>query len=335
MEGFKVHLLRFTPAEPRGDGPITFPYFAASIDDCLEKASPTGARYSIWGSILGEVGNAADGLAAIEQFIYKDRVLSWADLAAALEANYEGYEPLRQMLRNRAPKYGNDVDAVDKIAKEIAEFYCDAVQGNGRNLEGHGPKEAAGFMLFIIQHKNAIPASPDGRRQGDPVALSLSPAVGMDRNGPTAILKSASKIDLSKASYGSVLDIALHAWVVQDEERFDKFVSLVKGFLKLRSAATLQVNMIDKDTLLLARENPDAPQYQTLIVRVWGFSAVFVELSPALQEHVLSRTEHRLGPWNQTPPLASCPHSISAALLTPGGYIQRSRRDLAKVDDHQ
>ena len=93
-----------------------------------------------------------------------------------------------------------------------------------------------------------------------------------------------------------MLDIALHTSVVRDEERFDKFVSLVKCFLKLRSTATLQVNMVNRDTLLLARENPDAPQYETLIVRVWGFSARFVELSPALQEHVLSRTEHRLGP---------------------------------------
>jgi len=295
MQGFKAHLLRFTPAGPRGDGPITFPFFAASVDDCLQKASPTGARYSIWGSILGEVGNTADGLAAIEQFIYKDRVLSWADLASALEANYQGYEPLRQMLRNRAPKYGNDVDSVDRIAKEIAEYYCDAVQGNGRNREGYGPKEAAGFMLFIIQYKNLIPASPDGRRQGDPVATSLSPAVGMDRNGPTAALKSASKIDLTKASYGSVLDLALNTSVVQDEEGFDKFVSLIDSFLTLPSTATLQVNMIDRDTLLKGRENPDAPQYRTLIVRVWGFSAVFVELSPALQDHVLLRTEHRLG----------------------------------------
>jgi formate C-acetyltransferase len=296
MQDFKARLLRFTPAEPRGDGPITFPFFAASVGDCLQQASPTGARYSIWGSILGEVGNAADGLAAIEKFIYQDRVLSWADLVSALEANYQGYEPLRHMLRNRAPKYGNDVDTVDRIAKEIAEYYCDAVQGNGRNREGYGPKEAAGFMLFVIQYKNAIPASPDGRRQGDPVALSLSPAVGVDRNGPTAALKSASKIDLTKASFGSVLDIALHTSVVRDEESFDKFVSLVDCFLKLPSTATLQPNIIDRDTLLKARENPDASQYRTLIVRVYGFSAVFVELSPTLQEHVLSRTEHRLGP---------------------------------------
>jgi pyruvate-formate lyase len=294
MQSFKMHLRRFMPVELRGNGSITFPFFAASVDDCLQKASPTGARYSIWASVLGEVGNTADGLAAIEQFIYKDHVFSWADLVSALEANYRGYEPLRQMLCNRAPKYGNDDDAVDRIAKEIAEYYCNAVQGNERNREGYGPKEAAGFMLFILQCKNLIPASPDGRRQGDPVATSLSPALGMDRHGPTAVLKSAAKIDLTKASYGSVLDLAMNSALVQEEEGFDKFVSLVDTFLTMPSTVTLQINMIDRETLLKARANPDAPQYRTLIVRVWGFSAVFVELSPALQDHILSRTEHEL-----------------------------------------
>jgi formate C-acetyltransferase len=294
MQGFKANLRRFTPPEPRGDGPITFPFFAAIVDDCLQKASPTGAQYSIWGSILGEVGNVADGLAAIEQYVYRDRVLSWAELASALEANYQGREPLRQRLRNRAPKYGNDVDGVDGIAREIVDFYCDAVQGNGHNRAGYGPKEAAGFMLFILQYKNLLPASPDGRRQGDPVATALSPAVGMDRNGPTAVLKSASKLDLTQASHGSALDLALNTSIVRDEEGFEKFVSLVERFLTLPSTATLQVNMIDKETLLKAREDPESPLYRTLIVRVWGFSAVFVELSPELQDHVLSRTEHGL-----------------------------------------
>jgi formate C-acetyltransferase len=294
MQAYKARLLRFTPAEPRGDGPITAPFFAGIIDDCLEKASPTGARYSIWGSILGEVGNAADGLAAIEQFVYEDRVLSWSELASALEANYEGHERLRQMLRNRAPKYGNDVDAVDRFAKEIAEFYCDAVQGCGHNRPGYGPKEAAGFMLFILQFKNLIPATPDGRRKGEPVATSLSPAVGMDRNGPTAALQSAAKIDLTRAAFGSVLDLALHGSVVQGDGGYERLVPLIAAFLAVRSTATLQINVIDREALLKARENPDAPQSRSLIVRVWGFSAPFVDLSPELQEHVLARSEHRM-----------------------------------------
>jgi formate C-acetyltransferase len=295
MQDYKARVCSYRPAEPRGDGPITFPFFAALVDDCLQQASPTGARYSIWGSILGEVANAADGLAAIEQFVYRDRVLSWAELASALEADFEGHESLRQRLRNRAPKYGNDVDSVDRIAREIVESFCEAVQGNGHNRPGYGPKEAAGFMLFILQHKNLLPASPDGRRKGEPVATALSPAVGMDRTGPTAVLKSASKIDLTRASYGSVLDLALHTSIVQAGEGFDKFVSLVRSFLTTPSTVTLQVNMIDRDALLKARENPGAPQNRTLIVRVWGFSAVFVELSPELQDHVLARTEHTLG----------------------------------------
>jgi pyruvate-formate lyase len=97
-------------------------------------------------------------------------------------------------------------------------------------------------------------------------------------------------------SIGSVLDIALHSSIVHDAARFHKFVSLVDCFLKLPSASTLQINFVDRETLDKARKNPNAPQYRTLIVRVWGFSAVFVELSPALQEHVLTRTEHMLGP---------------------------------------
>jgi formate C-acetyltransferase len=294
MADLKSRLSRLDSNELRGDAAVTFPYFAATIDDCLRDASPSGMRYTIRGSILAEVGNTADGMAAIRRFIYDDRVLTWEELVAALRANYEGYEPLRQMLRNRAPKYGNDEDYVDEIAQEIAETFCDSVHDRARNKPGPGEKQAAGFMLFGIDRKNHLPASPDGRRQGDPVANSFSPSVGMDRSGPTAVLRSASKTDLAKASHGSVLDIALHASLVRDEGGFDRLVSLVDGFLQAPSAATLQVNVIDRDTLLKARENPDAPQYRTLIVRVWGFSAVFVELSPALQDHVLARTEHEM-----------------------------------------
>jgi formate C-acetyltransferase len=115
----------------------------------------------------------------------------------------------------------------------------------------------------------------------------------MDRNGPTAVLKSVAKVDLTKASHGSVLDIAFHAPSVRGEG-MPKFVSLVETFLDMPCTATLQVNVIDRDTLLRARERPDAPEFRTLIVRVWGFSAVFVELSKSLQDHVLARTEHGL-----------------------------------------
>jgi pyruvate-formate lyase len=288
---------RFTAFMPEGHGEdmaVTFPFFAASIEDCLEKASPTGVRYSIWGSILAEVGNTADGLAAIRKLIYEDQTLTWDALVEAIRADYLGHDALRQRLLNRVPKYGNDNDYVDEIVQEITEYFCDGVHQRANNPLGHGSKRAPGLMCFAIHQKRNLPASPDGRRQGDPCANSFSPAVGMDRSGPTAVLNSVAKVDLVKASHGSVLDLALHSSVIGEQETFDKFVSLVDTFLANRSVTTLQMNVIDRDALLRARENPDLPEFKTLIVRVWGFSAVFVELDPDLQDHVLLRTQHAL-----------------------------------------
>jgi formate C-acetyltransferase len=292
MCDMRTRIGSLVPQSPPVDGAITFPYFAASMDDCLEQASPLGVRYSIWGSILGEVGNTADGLAAIQRFVYDEGDLQWTELQSALMADFEGYERLRQRLRNRAPKYGNDEDGVDCIAKQVAEHFCASVHESPGARSDLGSARAAGFMLFQLEHKKDLPASPDGRRRGDPVANSLSPAVGMDRSGPTAVLRSASKIDLTQASHGSVVDLALDAGCVRSPAGFDGLVGLVKSFLRHPSAATLQLNVLDRDELLRALENPTAPQYRSLIVRVWGFSAVFVDLHPELQQHVLARTTH-------------------------------------------
>ncbi len=294
MEAFKQRLTAFIPEGTGEESSVTFPYFAASIGDCFAQASPTAVRYSLRGAILAEVGNTADGLAAIKTLVYDRKSIAWDELVAALKTNYVGREPLRQMLLNRAPKYGNDDDTVDALAKEIAEFFCDGVHAHACNPPGRGPKRAAGLMCFAIHRKRDLPASPDGRRQGDLTATSFSPSVGMDHTGPTAVLKSAAKVDLTKASHGSVLDIALHSSVFKGEGSLDKLAALIDGFLKMGCTTTLQPNVLDRETLLKARANPHDPQYRTLIVRVWGFSAVFVDLPDDLQEHVLSRTEHGL-----------------------------------------
>jgi len=258
----------------------------------LATADPGAIRYMIHGAILAQVGNSADGLEAVRKLIYEDKTVTWADLTSALQANYDGYEPLRQMIINRTDHYGNDVDDVDALAREIAEYYCDGVLARSDNQPGPGHKWAAGLMCFQFEYKSVLPASPDGRRQGDPTANSYSPAVGMDRCGPTAVLKSVSKTDLVKAGFGSVLDIALHGSVMRSDEDLGKLEDLVRAYRELGCTATLQLNVIDRETLLRAQENPDSPEFRTLIVRVWGFSAVFVDLPLVLQNHVLARTEH-------------------------------------------
>lgn len=292
LAAYKERLTRYMPDGPVPDQAITHPFFAASIADCLDKASPTGVRYSLWGYILAEVANAADGLAAIRRLVYEQGTVSWGDLVAALKADYQGYEPLRQLIRNRMPKYGNDIDEVDTLAREIAETYCDGVHARGGNTPGPGPKCAPGLMCFAIHRKRDLPASPDGRRQGDLTATSFSPAVGMDRSGPTAVLRSAAKVDLTKASHGSVLDIALHASVFRGEEGMSKLAALIETFRAMPSTGTLQMNVLDQETLRRAKANPRDPEFRTLIVRVWGFSAVFVDLPEGLQDHVLARTAH-------------------------------------------
>jgi len=292
MTDFKARLTALMPEGSAPARPITHPFFAAAIEDCLAEASPAAARYAINGSIVAQAGNAADGLAAIKKLIYDDGTLTWERLRDAMEADFVGFESLQLRLKNRIPKFGNDDDYVDSIITEIAEHFCDGVHERSDNTEGPGGKWAPGFMSFGIHRKSDTAASPDGRSTGELTANSFSPAVGMDRNGPTAALRSVSKVDLVKASHGSVLDIALHSGILQTEDAFEKFVALLTVFLKMPSTATLQVNVIDRETLLRARENPELPEFKTLIVRVWGFSAVFVDLPEGLQDHVLARTEH-------------------------------------------
>jgi formate C-acetyltransferase len=292
LSAFKDRLTAYMPQGPAEENPVTFPFFAATIEDCLATASATGPRYNINGAILAQVGNSADGLEAIRKLVYEEGSLSWEALVAALGTDYDGREPLRQMILHRAPKYGNDQDEVDALAREIAEFFCEGVHARARNAPGPGAKIAPGLMCFGLEQKAQLPASPDGRRQGDPTANSFSPAVGMDRSGPTAVLNSVSKTDCTKASHGSVLDIALHNSAIRTAEDQAKLVGLMRAFLALPCTTTLQLNVIDAETLRRARANPRAPEFRTLIVRVWGFSAVFVDLSEALQDHVLARTEH-------------------------------------------
>ncbi|MAH21375.1 MAG: hypothetical protein CMO12_01010, partial [Thaumarchaeota archaeon] len=193
MADYKSRLTEFMPDGSGPARPVTFPFFAAAIEDCLEEASPAAARYAINGKILAQVGNAADGLAAIRQLIFDERSLSWDQLRAAMEANFEGYESLYQTLKTRTAKFGNDNDYVDSIAKEIAEFFCDGVHERSQNTEGPGGKWAPGFMSFGIHRKSDHGASPDGRKKGELTANSFSPAVGMDTSGPTAVLRSVAK----------------------------------------------------------------------------------------------------------------------------------------------
>ena len=292
LADFKTRLERWMPDDHGEPLAVTFPFFAAAIDDCLAEASPSGARYHVHGNIIAEAANSADGLAAIRRLVFEEKLVDWPDLIAALRADYEGHEALRQMILTRVPKYGNDDDYVDTIAAEIARHFLDGVHAHARNPSGAGAKRIPGIMSFGLQGRRKMAASADGRRQGDPTANSFSPVPGRDRSGPTAVINSAAKVDSTRASFGSTLDLTLHTSGLAGSDGLEKLVALVETFLTKPCTTTLQVNVIDRDTLLQAQADRTNPVYRTLLVRVWGFSAVFAELMPELQDHVLQRTEH-------------------------------------------
>jgi formate C-acetyltransferase len=159
VRDFKSRLEEEIPGSHGGKARVTFPFFAASMDDCLEKASTSGVRYSIWGRIPSQMGNVADGLAAIRRFIFDEKSMTWAELNAALKNNFADCEPLRQKILNRAPKYGNDEDEVDAILKDVAEHFCDTLYERVENALPTDEKRAitlpAAFRLGSEETRTA------------------------------------------------------------------------------------------------------------------------------------------------------------------------------------
>jgi len=267
-------------------------FFSAMFDDCLLRGIPDlkgGAKYNVRGVVLRGIVNCVDALAAIRKFVYDEKTVSWVELLTALKADFDGYETLRQKLLHNAPKFGNDDDYVDLIASELVEFLSDEASKYETKT---GLRYAVGLMTWLDQGGENEVASADGRKYADLIASNFSPSPGRDKNSPTAVIRSVNKVDTSKAGHGGVLDLKFHPSALEGDEGLEKLISFVDAALKGERIITLQVNVVDKETLLKARENPE--QYRTLLVRVRGFSAYFVELDRWMQEQIIERTELNL-----------------------------------------
>jgi formate C-acetyltransferase len=258
------------------------------FDGCLDRGFPDlkgGAVYNVRGVVLKSITNCVDALAAIKRSVYDEGAVSWKELLAALEADFRGYEALRQKLINGSPKFGNDDDYVDLIAADLVEFLCNEA---AKYETGTGLKYAVGLMTWLDQGTEHEVPSADGRKAGDLIASNFSPSPGRDRNGPTAIVRSVNKISTSRAGHGAVLDLKFHPSALA-EDGLEKLIYFVDAALKGDHIITLQINVVDKETLLEAREKPE--NYRDLLVRVRGFSAYFVDLDPWMQDQIIERTE--------------------------------------------
>jgi formate C-acetyltransferase len=211
-----------------------------------------------------------------------------AEILSMLDADFAGHERERQMLLNKTPRYGNDEDVADNLLVRVFEAYFNAIDGR-KNTRGGTYHINLLPTTCHIYFGSVTGATPDGRRAWSPLSEGISPVQGADRHGPTAVLKSAAKMDHVRTG-GTLLNQKFTPALLADETGLDALVSLIRSYFKL-DGHHIQFNVVDTETLRKAQKNPE--QYRDLIVRVAGYSDYFCDLSETLQEEIIARTEQQ------------------------------------------
>jgi formate C-acetyltransferase len=267
------------------------PFLSLLISDCVQKGkdySDGGARYNtnyIQGVGLGTI---TDSLTAIKHKVFDEKNVGMKELVNALHANFDANENLRQVLLNKTPKYGNDDDYADDIMRTVFEIYYRAVDGRPNTKGGYHRINLLPTTVHVYFGK-VLGATPDGRKAGEPVSEGVSPVQGADRKGPTAVIKSVSKIDHVRTG-GTLLNQKFAPELLEDEQGMDKLGHLIRTYFKL-DGHHIQFNVINAETLRDAQKHPE--KYADLLVRVAGYSDYFVDLSTELQNEIIKRTEHK------------------------------------------
>lgn len=245
-----------------------------------------GAEYTVVSPHIGGAPDVGNSLYAIKKAVFEDHLISFDGLMVLLQSNWDGNEPLRQYMRNKYTYYGNDNDEADAFTSRVLNDFADIVQ----DYNGKSPiLFPAGVSTFgrQIEWAPSREAVPFGFKKGDILSGNASPTPGTDFSGATALIKSYCKADLSKMASGAALDVKLFPTTVQGENGMAALTSLLRGFLRL-GGFFMQLDVMDKEILLKAREHPQ--DYKTLSVRVSGWNARFVTLDKEWQDMIINRT---------------------------------------------
>ncbi len=275
------------------DRAIAMPHPMRTIlhQDCIERGldfNAGGARYN-WGVLtLAGLANVADSLAALRDVVFSQGFCSKAALLDALKADFAGYDELLARLV-RAPKFGNDAQDVDDLAAHVFSTACDEIARH-RTYQGSGPYLPSCIIFMGAPAAGMdVGALPDGRRAREPIADSIGPYQGRDKNGPTATIRSVTKLPLHRAIGTPVFNLRIQPSALKSKSGRMRVRSLVEAYFEL-GGMQLQFSVVDQETLQDAIDNPE--QYANLAVRVGGFSGLFTILSPELQQAILARTLH-------------------------------------------
>lgn len=299
LENFKKQLHHFVEIKIKGNNIIEklyakympAPFMSVIIDDCIKDAkdyNAGGARYNSRYIQGVGIGSITDSLAAIKQHVFDKKNLTMEKLLEILKCDFEGYDKERLLLINKAPKYGNDDDYADDIMLRVFNIFYDEV--NGRKTMTGGTYRIE--MLPTTCHVyfgSVIGATPDGRKARKPLSEGISPAQGMDRNGPTAVIKSAAKMDHLRTG-GTLLNQKFAPSILESQKGLENLKDLIRAYFKL-DGHHIQFNIVNAEALRDAQKNPD--KYKNLIVRVAGYSDYFNNLTKDLQDEIINRTEHK------------------------------------------
>jgi formate C-acetyltransferase len=238
-------------------------------------------------SIIG-FGTVIESLTAMKKLVFEDKIITLDELKEALEANFEGYERLREMLLN-APQYGNNDDYADEVARQVDEIICEVVQ---RYRTPNGPQNLKFVPVTThVAMGRRMGATPNGRKAGEAFSEGVSPTQGRDTEGPLATLMSIAKARsrVYNNDLARLINIKISPQVLAGEKGTRDLMNLIRTFVDLK-LWHIQFAVINRETLIKAQKDPD--KYRNLIVRVAGYSAYFTELSPGLQNEIINRTEH-------------------------------------------
>ena len=265
----------------------------------LKSGYGEGAVYDFISGLQVGIANMADSLAVIRKLVFEEKRLTPQQLWDAILDNFSSPEnqKIREMAINESPKYGNDDDYVDLPVVKAYDYYLDEMKKYHSTRFGRGPIGGIRYggtssISANVGQGFGTMATPDGRRAHEPLAEGCSPAHSMDKNGPTAVFKTLSKLPTHEITGGVLLNQKVTPTLLAREENVEKLKMLIRTFFNRLDGYHVQYNVVSRETLLDAQAHPE--KHKDLIVRVAGYSAFFNVLSKATQDDIIGRTEQTL-----------------------------------------
>ena len=247
-----------------------------------------GKKYNNFGIHGSGIASGADALAAVKKHVFDEKTVAPERLIRALDSDFESDPELLHLLRFESPKMGHADPHADKLGEKLLSDFADALEGR-RNCLGGVMRAGTGTAMFYLWHAAEVGATADGRRRGEPFGTNFSPNLFAKAPGPVSVIESFTSFDMTRNMNGGPLTLEFASSVFKNEDSITKIATLIKYFIE-RGGHQLQLNAVNLETMKAAQSDP--AKYRNLVVRIWGWSAYFVELERDFQNHVMARQEY-------------------------------------------